>query len=227
MNDNTEALPPLPEHVATIGTDGHPRHLHHLWGVLEERYYGPPAPLFTADQMRDYARAALAQRQHVPAEWTMRLDADAAETLKQTISDDDTVSEITLSLCNGHEGRGLYVWLTEYPEEGSLLLASAPALTAAPSAQAEIPDLRCAKWLDPECADAGACQSLKFKAAPSAQAEPVSKVVATAPERIYLVIGEDCPDEAEFSSLGEVTWCEDKIDANSIEYVRADAAQAA
>jgi hypothetical protein len=32
-------------------------------------------------------------------------------------------------------------------------------------APSTVADLRCAKWLDPECADAGACQSFKFKAA--------------------------------------------------------------
>ena len=49
-------------------------------------------------------------------------------------------------------------------------------------------------------------------------------VVATAPERLYLVIGEDCPPEEDFGTLDEVTWCADKIDENSIEYVRADRA---
>lgn len=55
-----------------------------------------------------------------------------------------------------------------------------------------------------------------------AQIEP-PRVVKTAPERIYLVIGEDCPDDATFSG-DEVTWCADKIDDNSIPYVRADRA---
>lgn len=48
-------------------------------------------------------------------------------------------------------------------------------------------------------------------------------IVKTAPERIYLVIGEDCHDDATFSGDG-VTWCADKIDDNSIPYVRADRA---
>lgn len=48
MTDNTEALPPLPP--AAYGNDC----------TTEEEAY-------TADQMRDYARAALAQRQQVPA----------------------------------------------------------------------------------------------------------------------------------------------------------------
>ena len=38
--------------------------------------------------------------------------------------------------------------------------AARAALAAQPVA-----DLRCAKWLDPECADTGACQSLRFKSA--------------------------------------------------------------
>lgn len=77
-----------------------------------------------------------AQGEAVAQEW--RLDENAAETLKQAIGDDDTVSPITLSVCHGHEGRGLYVWLTEYPEEGSLMLASAPAAPAQPSVTEEM-----------------------------------------------------------------------------------------
>lgn len=54
-------------------------------------------------------------------------------------------------------------------------------------------------------------------------------IVHTAPAKIYLVIGEDCPPEEDFkvlaSAAGEdLTWCEDKIDANSIGYVREDLA---
>lgn len=55
--------------------------------------------------------------------------------------------------------------------------------------------------------------------ASAAQSAP--QVVKSAPDRIYLVIGAECPDDAEFSSLSEVTWCEDNIDGNGIEYVRA------
>jgi len=47
-----------------------------------------------------------------------------------------------------------------------------------------------------------------------------------APPRIFLVIGEDCPRDAQWDQLEEVTWCADKIDDNSIEYVRADTARA-
>jgi hypothetical protein len=49
------------------------------------------------------------------------------------------------------------------------MIAAAPA---APPREQPTADLRDAKWLDPECADAGGCQSLKFKAQPTA--EPVA-----------------------------------------------------
>ena len=54
-------------------------------------------------------------------------------------------------------------------------------------------------------------------------AKRTPNIVATAPERIYLVIGEDVDKSTDFADLcGEgITWCEDKIDGNSIEYVRA------
>ena len=51
----------------------------------------------------------------------------------------------------------------------------------------------------------------------------VPNVQATAPERIYLVIGEDCPADARFSDLADVSWWHEKIDGG-IEYVRADLA---
>lgn len=52
-------------------------------------------------------------------------------------------------------------------------------IAAAPTAQPSVADLRDAKWLDPECADRGACQSLRFKAAqPSAHPAPSEETVS-------------------------------------------------
>ena len=51
------------------------------------------------------------------------------------------------------------------------------------------------------------------------------EVVSTAPERIYLIIGEECPDSARFEDLTDVAWCEDKIDSNAIPYVKAALAE--
>lgn len=57
---------------------------------------------------------------------------------------------------------------------------------------------------------------------PTLSAEEMDREVArTAPERIYLVIGGECPSDASFAELSEVTWCEDDVDGNGIEYVRA------
>jgi hypothetical protein len=60
----------------------------------------------------------------------------------------------------------------------------------------------------------------------SVGAEPAElpNITKTAPKRIWLVIGEDAPAEANFTECSEVTWCEDQIDTNSIAYVRADLA---
>lgn len=57
------------------------------------------------------------------------------------------------------------------------------------------------------------------------EAEALPRVVATAPGHIYLVIGEDCPPDAAFRECEEVHWCEDRIDANSIPYMRVDLAR--
>ena len=45
-------------------------------------------------------------------------------------------------------------------------------------------------------------------------------MIPNAPERIYLQLGDDPPDE--FPHGHDVTWCVDKIDECDIEYVRAD-----
>ncbi|CAM5359594.1 hypothetical protein SSTU70S_05580 [Stutzerimonas stutzeri] len=59
----------------------------------------------------------------------------------------------------------------------------------------------------------------------SAQAD-LRPVVVTAPERIYLIVGGECLDNAEFADLDEVSWCADNIDGNGIEYRRATPAGA-
>ena len=58
-----------------------------------------------------------------------------------------------------------------------------------------------------------------------APAQDGREVAATAPDRIYLVIGGECPSDARFSDLSDVTWCEDNIDGNGIEYVRTPLAK--
>ena len=40
------------------------------------------------------------------------------------------------------------------------------------------------------------------------------------PERIYLQIGAETPKDCNFEELDEVTWCQDRISENDIEYVR-------
>ncbi|SFC83430.1 hypothetical protein SAMN05216577_11157 [Pseudomonas citronellolis] len=52
------------------------------------------------------------------------------------------------------------------------------------------------------------------------------RIIQTAPERIYLIVGAECPRDVDFSELTEVSWCENDID-DGIEYVRADKAGAA
>lgn len=46
------------------------------------------------------------------------------------------------------------------------------------------------------------------------------------PEKIYLQIQEDvCGEDVAFESLGECTWCADRLFDNDVEYVRADLVQ--
>lgn len=78
------------------------------------------------------------------------------------------------------------------------------------------------------CPNIGACDGscAPYNAKPS---DELPMVAQTAPAKIYLVIGDDCPQDISFRELCSrfddgVTWCEDKIDDNSIEYIRADIA---
>ncbi|MEM4325930.1 MAG: hypothetical protein QXU40_01365 [Candidatus Pacearchaeota archaeon] len=42
------------------------------------------------------------------------------------------------------------------------------------------------------------------------------------PDKIYLQIGEETPDDTDFNQISEVTWCKEKIFENDVEYIRAD-----
>lgn len=57
-----------------------------------------------------------------------------------------------------------------------------------------------------------------------APAPEASALAKTFPERIWLQVGDDCPDDAKFGELDGVTWCQDSQWSNDIAYVRADLA---
>jgi hypothetical protein len=42
------------------------------------------------------------------------------------------------------------------------------------------------------------------------------------PEKIFLQIGDDCPDDASFKELSEVCWCSDNVFGNDIPYIHED-----
>jgi hypothetical protein len=42
--------------------------------------------------------------------------------------------------------------------------------------------------------------------------------IINAPKKIYLNIGDVFEKEVDFGSFSEVTWCQDKISPNDIEY---------
>lgn len=44
--------------------------------------------------------------------------------------------------------------------------------------------------------------------------------VTNVPDRVFLVIGEDTPDGADFDELDEVTWSKERVSYKDIEYVR-------
>jgi len=48
----------------------------------------------------------------------------------------------------------------------------------------------------------------------------------SSPDRIFLVVGEDCPEESDFNDLQDVCWCADRQFDTDIEYVRASSSRA-
>jgi hypothetical protein len=72
---------------------------------------------------KKYAR--LAKLKALPNWLPLHLDAEQAALVRDTIGRDDfeEASPVTIDLLeNGPGGPGIYVWLTEYPEEGAICL---------------------------------------------------------------------------------------------------------
>jgi hypothetical protein len=54
----------------------------------------------------------------------------------------------------------------------------------------------------------------------------MNKMTETAPKRIYLQIADGGEEDSPFPYGEEVTWCEDSVMCDEVEYVRADLAVA-
>jgi hypothetical protein len=111
----------------------------YAWDFAQHVLHNTDATRAAADKSLAVVKAALraqpqADEKVVVPDWRFDLNEDASEVLRDTIGQDDP-SRVTLSLCDGHSGRGLYVWVTDYPEEGSLLLAASPTTQADPGAE--------------------------------------------------------------------------------------------
>ena len=52
------------------------------------------------------------------------------------------------------------------------------------------------------------------------KAKKTKKLRETAPDRIYLVIGDDTPDDVDFNECSEISWATEKLTKKSIEYVK-------
>ena len=61
-----------------------------------------------------------------PAGWKCRLDEEASALLRDTIGEGEA-SPVTLGMLTVEGVTGLNIWLTDYPEEGAILLAASPA----------------------------------------------------------------------------------------------------
>jgi len=128
------------------------------------------------------------------------LDAEEATLLADFLSKDEDGDSpaTTLWIGDGHSGSGLYASLTEYPEEGSVLITQAVQASTAPQPSADRARL----------------------------VKAVGNVVKTAPPKIWLNIftgSEDTEDSFPDDHEG-ITWSEDEIGDADIAYVRADLA---
>lgn len=71
------------------------------------------------------ASSSCAAQEPIPEHYS--LDEVAARTLRDWLNDGDGgLNDVTIHVGRGHGGPGLYVSLTEYPEEGAALLVEAP-----------------------------------------------------------------------------------------------------
>lgn len=136
--EKEEALPPLPEPAITP--------LVTAW---------PYKPHFTAEQMHAYARAALAQRQQVPegaqAEASLRKERDGWKDEAASLRRERDYYRERAQMMYEHQRKECWYWQgdgSDHPEslhdtlpvvilakDLRAMLAAAPALTAAPSAQ--------------------------------------------------------------------------------------------
>lgn len=130
--------------------------------VPKEDYENKPV-----GNVMDALRASLAKQQE-PGFWG-RVAARQASRIKQLEATGQQALEalrcVDLQSLVPDYGSGHYsVARLDGPQVKSAITAMEAALAEpVQDEQTTIADLRCAKWLDPECADKGACQSLKFK----------------------------------------------------------------
>ena len=155
----------------------------------------PPGPGRKATYSPLYATPAVSRAEGL--EPVFYLDEEMAGLLRQTIGDDGEPNAIKLHIGDGHSGHGLYVSLSDYPEEGAIQLVESPAIApVAPATRAEglepvnphaywIPSANGLSWRNP-APDASAPRMLSHSVelkigygaiAPAAPAEPSEKLI--------------------------------------------------
>jgi radical SAM superfamily enzyme len=55
--------------------------------------------------------------------------------------------------------------------------------------------------------------------------ELIQEQMENVPEKIYLDLGFDCPNDCDFNELSQVTWSQDNATGNGIEFTRSDIAE--
>jgi radical SAM superfamily enzyme len=55
--------------------------------------------------------------------------------------------------------------------------------------------------------------------------ELIQEQMENVPEKIYLDLGRNCPNDCDFNELSQVTWSQDNATGNGIEFTRSDIAE--
>lgn len=95
------------------------------WDAERRTKHCDPSKMIEIQDADKAPQSSCAAQEPIPEHYS--LDEVAARTLRDWLNDGDGgLNDVTIHVGRGHGGPGLYVSLTEYPEEGAALLVEAP-----------------------------------------------------------------------------------------------------
>jgi hypothetical protein len=136
---------------------------YHATEQLRERIAGLVVPFArgVATNKGDAVKATVSPPPSLLGGFDLLIDGEAGKTLLGHLAPDLSPSEygpacpVVLSYCNGHSGPGLYASDPAYPDEGSVLIITAPVYTQEELDAAKARSIETAAAIEAACADDG------------------------------------------------------------------------